>query len=572
MIKDMIGNITGAPPWVILLGVGQGAFVVLAFAALLILRRRAAPPPSPAGEIDARKQRREQRIDTAIMSVVIPGIGAVLAAYAICTFEGMTAFAEDQLGWNSWLKYVPWGTADAAGIIFTLLRIYSVRKRRLGAARHAGRAVAAAMLIAAGVQLTQGGDDHKFGAGLFLAGVAIFGGFGLHVVIEAITDQKAMTEEEAAEAAARKRPAFGDRWVFAPVETLLVLRCLALYPLPKGTEVTVQAALDHRKRIRGERIAERGRLGLGWWPLVSTSSASAAAAQFEAGLETNAQEEIAEIREKATAYAEELRATAAAEVERIAAELAEAHAQTGQTADERDARIAEIGDELAGAQARAQEAEHRAEQLGAQARAEAERWGEQRRALEAEHRARIAQMEAEHAARIARAELARTSAQDGEQPRAADARGDAHEDVPDDAQPEPKPFVDDETAVQRMLDFTRNPAHPWTYRSVADVAGVAQARKKKLTPVWAEHVRAVTNADGSPYIAQPARIGGEHGAQSGEHQAAHGGEHGGAQPARSGHDADAHPVSNTASTEGAHGARVNGSASAHGERLATATG
>lgn len=335
---------SAVPPWVWIFAAALALLFVVTATVLLCRRRKDAPAPASATE--AKKLRADRRIDAALMTVIVPGIGIVMAAYAVCTFEGMVAFAQQQLGWGvdinhegAWLRFVPWATFDAAGVIFTLLRIYSVRKRRFGAARQAGRAVAAAMIAAAGVQLSQGGEDHKWAAGAFLGALAIFGGYALHTFIEAITDKKVATEQEEKDAANRKRPEFGDRWFFAPIETLLVLRCLSLYPLPKGVEPTVENALKHRKKIRGQQIAERDKLGFGWFPLVRASSASAAMDLVERHRERGAAEALAAVEREAAAKAAQIAADAAEEIRRLAARSNALEERLRRVEAERDAAV-----------------------------------------------------------------------------------------------------------------------------------------------------------------------------------------------------------------------------------------
>lgn len=385
------------PGWLFWVCAAQAALIVLFL--LIAWLRRSRRELAQIGE-DQAKSRRTRAIDAAQMAVIIPGIGATMGAYAICTFEGMVAFAEDKLEWHGWLKYVPWSAYDVASIVFTLLGVYAVRHSRPGAARKAYRAVAVATVISASIQLWQGGQGNTAAGGVFLGCLAGFGGYALHTFIDAITDKRTLSKEEAEEAAARKTPAFGQRWLWASISTALTLRCWHVHPPKPGTPVTVEAALDNRKRVRAARVAERGQFGRPWLPIMWVSTATAYAERLKTGIGGQAADAVAEAEGRA------------------AAERAELIAQARDHAQRMDARMAELADAVRTAEAERDAARQQAQQNRTQV-------GDASAAVESAER-ELARVRTELADAVRTASAARADAHAQEQrATAAEARADA---------------------------------------------------------------------------------------------------------------------------------------------------
>jgi hypothetical protein len=218
--------------WAWVVAAGGWALLVAAVAALIYRRR------------DSDTRSRQQTV-LLICGLVFSAV--VLAAFAIGTFEGGTAFAADRLGWKDWRKVIPWASLDAASVGFSLFAIRAVMLSR--SPRPARRVVYLTASFSAGVQLTQGGSQHHWQAGAFLAFLALIGYKVLDTVVEQLRD----AEED--ETAYLKSPKFGLRWLTYPTNTLCAWLAWQNFPPSEGTKPTILNAADNLSRVRGDKLA-----------------------------------------------------------------------------------------------------------------------------------------------------------------------------------------------------------------------------------------------------------------------------------------------------------------------------
>lgn len=213
------------------------------------------------------------RTDRALLIAALFFVAVIFASFAIGTFEGAAAFASDQLGWRHWMQVIPWGALDASTLGFGLFAVRALIRKR--SPRRPLRIAYLSAAMSATIQMMQGGKEHHWQAGVFLAFLAVMMGTALDVVI----DQLRGTHVEIADERVRIRPPFGLRWLTSPT-TLPAWLAWTNYP-PEGLEPTVANGLRHLETVRAAKRARMAGRPM-WWAIQPWLYASRLAARVEA--------------------------------------------------------------------------------------------------------------------------------------------------------------------------------------------------------------------------------------------------------------------------------------------------
>lgn len=235
MLQDLLSRVIAlpqAPTWVWYLVGGQ---FLISGAALIWVHRRKLAAATTTGNA-------ENRLATALLLAALTFCSVVLAAFVVGTYEGSTAFAADKLGWLDWRKPIPWATLDAAGFGFGLLWIRAVVLVR--SPLRPRRVVYLCAGFSALLQMIQGGQNHKWQAGMFLAFIAVIGGLVLHTLVDQL---RASSHDDAAW---HRNPPFGLRWITYFPGTLCAWLAWINYPPVDGTKPTVANAVTHLTHVR----------------------------------------------------------------------------------------------------------------------------------------------------------------------------------------------------------------------------------------------------------------------------------------------------------------------------------
>jgi TRAP-type C4-dicarboxylate transport system permease small subunit len=197
------------------------------------------------------------KADRLLLFFALAFVAVIFGSFMIGTFEGSSAFGVDKLGWTNWQKAVPWGSLDAGSIGFSLLAIRAIRKER--SPKPALRVVFLTAGMSATIQMMEGGKEHHWQAGLFLAFLAGVSAYALHIVI----DQLRKVGHVAVDMRVRKYPPFGMRWLTSLPSTLCAWLAWVNYP-PLRITPTVANALVHLDSVRAAKRARMVERPI-WW-------------------------------------------------------------------------------------------------------------------------------------------------------------------------------------------------------------------------------------------------------------------------------------------------------------------
>jgi TRAP-type C4-dicarboxylate transport system permease small subunit len=197
------------------------------------------------------------KADRLLLTFALAFVAVIFGSFMIGTFEGSSAFGIDKLGWTNWQRAVPWGSLDAGSIGFSLLAIRAIRKER--SPKPALRVVFLTAGMSATIQMMEGGKEHHWQAGLFLAFLAGVSAYALHIVI----DQLRKVGHVAIDVRVRKYPPFAMRWLTSMPSTLCAWLAWVNYP-PVRITPTVVNALAHLESVRAAKRARMTERPI-WW-------------------------------------------------------------------------------------------------------------------------------------------------------------------------------------------------------------------------------------------------------------------------------------------------------------------
>lgn len=453
---NLPGSLASVPTAVWVVAVAQVVMVVVGAVVLVRARRRSTTAASATS-----------RRAMPLLVLALLFCSVVLAAFVIGTYEGSTAFAADKLGWGNWRKVIPWAALDAGGFGFGLFWIRAVAMRRSPVRPR--RVVYVCAGFSAFLQMIQGGQNHRWQAGLFLAFLAAIGGLILHTLVDQLRDG-----DEQDEADWHKHPPFGLRWLTYTPNTLRAWLAWINFPAAEGTVPTVSNALANLDRVRAGKLAataarlmERGRFSrwtmIAPWVRPRQITAVITSVKIEAGAKIDA-----------------IQAEHAEQISKVLAEQS--------AAADRSARLA------ADLEALRDQSERHAEQL------------------RTDHAERVQQILAEHAEQMAvlRAEQA-LGAGDSDRsgaPRSTSSGNRSPQRPSRSAAPEQRtgaPKLTDEQAVAVLIAEHPEHDYEWGSREVHRITGAGFGRIPKLIAAVAEHHARErgTRATGAPDRSDP---------------------------------------------------------------------
>jgi hypothetical protein len=313
----------GLPPWVAIASAPAGlaaviaAFVLVWNAGARAGARRLAPPTS--------SQRMKDRF---LFAAALLAGATVYAAFVIGSYEGLTAFAREVIGWDDWKQNLVPVTLDGGGAAFGFLAFRAVARRQSPYRCYA--VVWSSAGASAFFNFIQGGQGHRWEAGLYLAFLSLAGMVLFHTFLDQF--------RVGAELEERTYPKFGLRWATYLPNTLCAALAWINHPPAGDTTPTVSAAVAHLETVRAaKRAARNGRraeaatYAPGWtrlWPWARNAhlvAALNAVRNEQAATDRNATEalnaRLAEIDAEHSLRVEKLEALHRAEVARLQAEL-----------------------------------------------------------------------------------------------------------------------------------------------------------------------------------------------------------------------------------------------------------
>lgn len=193
--------------------------------------------------------------DRVLFAAALLAGSAVYAAVVVGSFNGLTAFARDRLGWGGaggqgWRQYLVPVTLDGVAAAFAFLAGRAVLRRRSPVRCYL--MVWSATGASAVANFTEGQGEHGTAAGVYLAFLSVAGIAIFHTFLDQLA--------HAGPAYVRRRyPPFGLRWVTAFPSTWCAALAWINYP-PDGVDPTVPAALAHLDEVReAARLRRRDR-------------------------------------------------------------------------------------------------------------------------------------------------------------------------------------------------------------------------------------------------------------------------------------------------------------------------
>jgi hypothetical protein len=184
-------------------------------------------------------------------------VAAALAEYVIIfagSARGLNQFAEQRLHLHGHARPSVALALDFAAVMAATFAVYGRMRGRYIAGAYP--MVLAAVGISAWLNYANGGGN----VGLYYAALSVLGIWMFHLILAQVAPDQV--------AVARRRPAFGARWLLAPWSTFGALRTWIVDPPPADTQPTVRAALQHRATVRsGRRPANTAAMGWGDAPV-----------------------------------------------------------------------------------------------------------------------------------------------------------------------------------------------------------------------------------------------------------------------------------------------------------------
>lgn len=278
--------------------------------------------------------------DRLLFAAALAAGATVYAGFVIGSYQGLTGFARDYLGWAGWLRNIVPVTLDGGAAAFAFLAFRAVARRKSPLRCYA--IVWTAAGASASFNYIEGGADHTTWGGAYLAFLSLAGMSMFHTFLDQFRG--------AADLATY--PKFGLRWITYLPNTACAALAWINHPLPDGAEPTVALAVEHLAEVRAGKRAqadtrrvERAATG-GWtlrpWARSAALSGALAKARAEAADTAEAlrslSEQFAQFRSERDAerVAEQARlAEAEQEAERLRTELAERSEQAAMARAER---------------------------------------------------------------------------------------------------------------------------------------------------------------------------------------------------------------------------------------------
>jgi hypothetical protein len=454
-VEAWLGQVPGLV-WVGLLLI-TGAVTVIT---LPVARRQARR----AGARSAGHTDTEQGDQALFLAAMIPA-ALFLTAVLAGSFRGLAAFGRDTLRWADGWEYLVPGTLDGVALSFGFLAFRAIKRGQ--SPDRANRLVWAAALASAVINFAHeaGLPDGSWLGGAYLGLMSVFGMLIFHEFLAQF--------EEGAEAVHRKTPKFGLRWITWPTNTACAWVAWHNHPAPDGVSATVAAAVAHLEDVRASKRAKLAATEhpAPWWtpilPWVRIRQLDASAeAERAAGDKQRAE---------LTAAAEESRRAEESKARRLADDIANLAASREQDKIAAERSIAALRSELGSVRAT----------LSESAAAALE-------ALNRQHAQALSEMTEKHAEELARVRAESATVN-------LDRYRETHTGKRGRQQPESAPrrvVLSDDQAAQKCIAAHPEPDFVWSYRLVADTAGVGQKRAPDI--IAAIEKRHANSAAGLP--------------------------------------------------------------------------
>lgn len=191
--------------------------------------------------------RTERLKDRALFAAAILAGLTVYLGFVIGSYQGLTAFARDFVGWADWKQNIVPVTLDGGGAAFGFLAFRAVARGKAPYACYAIVWLSAA--AGAGFNFLQGGEHHRWQAGAYLAYLSVVSMGMFHTFLEQF--------KEGARLVIRERPSFGIRWFTYPSNTVCAALAWINYPPIEGTKPSVANAVLHLESVRADKRASR---------------------------------------------------------------------------------------------------------------------------------------------------------------------------------------------------------------------------------------------------------------------------------------------------------------------------
>lgn len=213
--------------------------VCLVAVALIVraARRYGARTIAPADRAQARR-------DRWLFAAGFLFAAVVYVALILGSFEGLTSWARDTLGWDDWRQYIVPVSVDGLGTAAGVLAFRAIRRRTSPLACYV--MVWGATATSMTVNAVEGGK-HGAAAAFYMSFLSAAVMAMFHLFLGQF--------QAGAEYVGRKYPRFGLRWI-TYWQTPLDFLCWVNHPPAAGTEPTVNAAVEHRQAWRSA-AAER---------------------------------------------------------------------------------------------------------------------------------------------------------------------------------------------------------------------------------------------------------------------------------------------------------------------------
>lgn len=289
-----------------------GVLKVVSRASYRAGRRRGAPAATDT-------QRLKDRL---LFAAALLAGATVYAAFVIGSYEGLTAFAREVIGWADWKRTLVPVTLDGGGAAFGFLAFRAVARRQSPYRCYA--VVWSSAGASAFFNFLQGGQGHRWEAGLYLAFLSLAGMVLFHTFLDQF--------RVGAELEERTYPKFGLRWATYLPNTLCAALAWINHPPADDTSPTVSAAVAHLETVRAakraariKRRSEYAPVAPAWtrlWPWVRVAHLEAALSVAPAPADVaHLTEQLATERNEAALHLERVEALHHAEIDRLTAEL-----------------------------------------------------------------------------------------------------------------------------------------------------------------------------------------------------------------------------------------------------------
>ena len=219
---------TTVPSWIAAV-LGVATLAMLASLVLLLKGRAKRSAPS---------SRDDKMIRRLFIAALVPSLLVIGCVMAI-SFVGLASFAQTDMGWHSWISYIVPVSLDGISITFGFWAFVAVKR-----GRHPGRSeriVYVGALISAWINYNHGREAWTGAAGIYLGFLSLASAWMFHELLNQFMDSQ--------EAAPKTRrvgvPMFGERWLWAPISTLMARRAWVVYPPSPDVESTAANALAH---------------------------------------------------------------------------------------------------------------------------------------------------------------------------------------------------------------------------------------------------------------------------------------------------------------------------------------